>query len=55
MTQYQQVKINNIVQNDQILKIVDGTIYYVPNDQNNRDWKDYQLWLSLGNTPLTAV
>jgi hypothetical protein len=31
-----------------------GTNWGVPNDIRNRDWQDYQTWLSQGNTPEDA-
>ena len=33
-----------------ILRTQDGA--YIPDDPKNRDWVDYQKWLSDGNTPL---
>lgn len=27
---------------------------YIPNDPENRDWKEYQKWLADGNTPIPA-
>jgi hypothetical protein len=29
----------------------DTRIYLIPNDQNNKDWREYQEWLALGNKP----
>jgi hypothetical protein len=33
-----------------ILRLPDNV--FVPNDDQNTDWQQYQLWLSQGNTPL---
>jgi len=27
---------------------------FIPNDESNRDWQEYQEWLKKGNTPLPA-
>jgi hypothetical protein len=32
----------------------DGTVTYIPNDPNNGDWQEYQVWLAVPNTPLPA-
>lgn len=32
-----------------VLRTSDGA--QIPNDANNRDWRDYQAWLVLGNVP----
>lgn len=29
----------------------DGTEHWVPTDDANRDWRDYQAWLAKGNMP----
>ena len=54
MIQYKQVKFNDEIQNNCILKIVDGAIWSIPNDPNNRDWVGYQEWLAQGNEPEPA-
>lgn len=33
-----------------IVKIPD--LLYIPNDPENSDWQQYQVWLSEGNQPL---
>jgi hypothetical protein len=37
-----------------ITKIEDGITSYIPFDQKNTDYKKYQEWLALGNTPLAS-
>ena len=32
-----------------VLRQTDGA--FIPDAENNRDWKDYQVWLGQGNTP----
>lgn len=33
-----------------VKRLLDGAI--IPPDERNRDWIEYQKWLSVGNTPL---
>lgn len=36
-----------------IKKIEDsGKETHIPNDESNKDWNEFQLWLGEGNTPL---
>lgn len=35
-----------------ILRLSDNA--FIPKDHDNRDWQEYQTWLSDGNTPLAA-
>lgn len=35
-----------------VVRKVDGA--HVPEDVNNKDWKEYQVWLAEGNTPAAA-
>jgi hypothetical protein len=30
------------------------TSTFIPNDKRNRDWREYEKWLSYGNVPLAA-
>lgn len=34
---------------DGVVRVADGA--YIPPDPKNRDWQEYLLWLSQGNTP----
>lgn len=45
---------SDVVRTDAILMTVNGIISTVPNDEDNADWRFYQNWLSLGNTPEAA-
>lgn len=31
-----------------------GMISFIPNDPDNRDWREYQAWLAQGNEPESA-
>ena len=33
-----------------VLRVADNA--YIPNDPENTDWQQYQVWLSEGNQPL---
>lgn len=33
---------------------LDGSISFVPDEPENRDWQAYQEWLAAGNTPEPA-
>ena len=35
-----------------VQRISDGA--FIPSDQRNHDWRDYQAWLAKGNTPQAA-
>jgi hypothetical protein len=39
-----------ILNTDVIKRLPDNA--YIPNDPENTDWQQYQVWLSEGNTPL---
>lgn len=45
-----------LISNSQCVLRIDenGVVSTVPNDPMNRDWIDYQTWLTGGNTPLAA-
>lgn len=45
---------SSVDRSDAILMIVDGVSSIVPNDEQNKDWRFYQEWLALGNTPEAA-
>lgn len=48
---YRQLRIKNgDIRTDTILRISDNA--QIPNDLMNRDWADYQEWLTYGNSPL---
>ena len=48
---YQQVlSPNGSINPDLIDRLPDNA--RIPNDDQNTDWQQYQLWLSQGNTPL---
>jgi hypothetical protein len=34
---------------DGVMRLEDGS--FIPSDPKNRDWQEYQVWLSKGNTP----
>ncbi len=36
-----------------IIRIVDTA--FIPNDPGNKDYQEYLVWLTLGNTPLPAI
>jgi hypothetical protein len=38
------------IRTDAIYRLPDNAT--VPNDPDNTDWQQYQIWLSEGNTPL---
>ena len=46
---YKRIRDNDMIQ--QILD--DGTLRYIPNSEDNSDWRDYLKW-ALTNTPLDA-
>jgi hypothetical protein len=50
---YQQLNntfIGNGINTNFILRLPDNA--YIPNDPENQDWVQYQIWLSQGHTPL---
>jgi len=54
MINYQQLKnLDGTVTDSCISKLNDGIqVCVIPNDPDNTDWQQYQVWLSEGNTPL---
>lgn len=51
MTPYRQIidPKTREVSNDMILRVEDEA--FIPADERNRDWREYQAWLAEGNTP----
>ena len=51
---YRYLKDFNTAENrtDAVQRIADGAT--IPNDPLNRDWREYQGWLTAGNTPQPA-
>jgi hypothetical protein len=48
---YQQVNnLDGSLSSDVIRRLPDNA--FIPNDEANADWQQYQLWLADGNTPL---
>ena len=54
MINYQQLKgLDGTVTDSCISKLQDGVqLCCIPNDPDNTDWQQYQVWLSEGHTPL---
>jgi hypothetical protein len=51
---YQQAnKLNGDIDNNVIKRLPDNA--WIPNDPENTDWQQYQVWLSKGNTPLSPA
>ena len=53
MINYQQLKnLDGTVTNICISELNDGVqVCVIPNDDQNTDWQQYQVWLSEGNQP----
>ena len=53
MEQYQQV-IDGLTSqiNPEVINRISPSFISIPNDPDNVDWQQYQVWLSQGNTPL---
>ena len=48
---YQEVAYpNGVINPNVIIRLPDHAC--IPNDQDNTDWQQYQVWLSEGNQPL---
>jgi hypothetical protein len=45
--------VNYIPNFDGVERIEDNA--FIPNDERNKDWLEYQEWLAKGNEPDTAV
>lgn len=52
--EYKQLMNSDGSLSDAILRINGSIISTIPNDPNNRDWAEYQEWLSKGNSPQEA-
>jgi len=54
MINYQQLKnFDGTVTDNCISELNDGIqVCVIPNDDQNTDWQQYQVWLSEGNQPL---
>lgn len=50
---YKQLKKLNTTEIRQDMILKDGNMY-IPSDEDNKDWQEYQAWLALGNTPQAA-
>ena len=48
--QYVLDPITKQISTQEIRRLPDGSC--IPNDDQNTDWQQYQVWLSQGNTPL---
>lgn len=38
------------IRTDMVFRVADGC--WIPNDDANKDWRDYQDWVDAGNQPL---